>query len=182
MTSLLSPIDAKLAELRNVFDRARALPFSAQAVEQTENLLAIRVSRDGYAIRVNEIAGLTNDKKIITVPSSIPELLGIAGVRGTLVSVYCLSALLGYGPEEKQTRWLALCGTEDPVGLAFHNFEGYVQVSRVQFHAAKQKDATQKYVTHMTGATGALRAVISIPLVREAIQKRCGNNTVLKER
>lgn len=181
MTLLLSPIATKLVELRNVFDRARTLPFSAQAAEQTENLLAICISRVAYAIRVSEIAGLTNDKKIITVPSSIPELLGIAGVRGTLVSVYCLSALLGYNLEEKQTRWLALCGTEEPVGLAFNNFEGYVQVPRVQLHAAKQKDATHKHVTHIAGATGMLRAVISIPLIRETIQKRCSNNSVSKE-
>jgi signal transduction histidine kinase len=133
-------ITAKAAELRSVFDKARALPFSLNGEEQAESLLAIRVSQDAYAVRVNEISGLVTDRKVVPIPSPISELLGVAGVRGALVPVYSLAALLGYGAETGQVRWLALCGTEEPLALAFGGFEGYTQVPLGQLYSADQED------------------------------------------
>jgi chemotaxis signal transduction protein len=178
----LSPVASKVAELRNVFDRARAAPFSSGATERTENLLAIRVSRDAYAIRVGEISGLATDRKIIAFPTPIPELLGVASIRGALVPVYSLALLLGYGAETEQARWLALCGREESFALAFRDFEGYLRVPQAQLYAAEQKDVARTHVKHVVRATDMVRAVVSIPLIREAIQRRCGNNSVPKER
>ena len=180
--TLLSSTDAKIAELRRVFDQARAAPFSSGMEEQAEDLLAIRVSRDSYAIRVNEISGLATDRKIVAFPSLIPELLGVAGIRGALVPVYSLAMLLGYKAETERTRWLALCGTEDPVALAFSEFEGYVRVSLTKLYAAEQKDVARTHVQHVVRATDMVRAVVSIPLIRKTIQRRCGNDGVSKER
>lgn len=181
MTSL-SPINAKVAELRNVFDQTRAAPFSSGVAEQTEDLLAIRVSRDAHAIKVSEISGLTTGKKIVAFPSPIPELLGVAGIRGALVPVYSLAMLLGYNADTERTRWLALCGIEDPVALAFDDFEGYVRVPLTQLYAAGQEDAVRIHVEQLVRAADMVRAVVSIPLIRETIQRRCGNNGVSKER
>src|SRR5260370_41047957 len=103
----LSPITPKVAELRSVFDQARAAPFSSGAEEHTEDLLAIRVSRDAYAIRVSEIAGLATDRNIVAFPTPIPELLGVASIRGALVPVYSLAMLPRYKPETDRTRLLA---------------------------------------------------------------------------
>lgn len=179
--SLLSPITAKVAELRRVFDQARAAPFSSGAEEQTEDLLAIRVSRDAYAIRVREISGLATDRRLIAFPSPIPGLLGVAGIRGALVPVYSLAMLLGYNAETERTRWLALCGTEEPVALVFSDFEGYVRVPLTQLYAAEQKDVTRTHVQHVARTTDMVRAVVSIPLIRKTIQRRCANDGVSKE-
>lgn len=181
MTSL-SPITAKLAELRRTFDEARAVPSSSGGDLQAESLLAIRVSRDAYAIRVSEISGLATDRKIVALPSSIPELLGVAGIRGALVPVYSLTGLLGYGAETGQVRWLVLCGTEEPFALALSDFEGYLRMQRTQLHQAEQRDVTRTHVTHVARATDMVRAVVSIPLLRETIQERCRKNSVPKER
>lgn len=181
MTSL-SPINGKVEELRRVFDQTRAAPFSSGTEEQTEDLLAIRVSRDTYAIRVNEISGLATDKKIVAFPSPIPELLGVAGIRGALVPVYSLAMLLGYNAETERTRWIALCGTEDPVALVFGGFEGYVRIPLTQLYAAEQKDVARTHVQHVVRSTEMVRAVVSIPLIRETIQRRCVNDGVSKER
>jgi chemotaxis signal transduction protein len=181
VTSLLS-ITAKVAELRRTFDQARAVPSSSGGDIQTESLLAIRVSQDAYAIKVNEISGLATDRKIVTFPSPIPELLGVAGIRGALVPVYSLMGLLGYGAETSQVRWLVLCGTEEPFALAFSDFEGYLRLPQTQLHAAEQKDITRTHVTHVARATDMVRAVMSIPLLRETIQERCRKSTVPKER
>jgi chemotaxis signal transduction protein len=178
----LSPIAAKVAELRTVFDGARALPFSSGAEEQTESLLAIRVSRDAYALKVSEISGLVTDRKIVPVPSSVSEFLGLAGIRGALIPVYSLAALLGYPKDETKARWLALCGNEEPFALAFNEFERYLRLSHANLHAAEQKDFARTYVRHVARTNDMVRAVISIPLIREAIQKRCGTQSVSKER
>lgn len=181
MTSLL-PTTAKAVELRSVFDRERAAPSSSRTEVQTESLLAIRVSRDAYAIRVSEISGLATDRKIVAFPSPISELLGVAGIRGTLVPVYSLAGLLGYGAVAGQVRWLVLCGTEEPFALAFTDFEGYVRIPQEQLYSAEQKDVTRTHVTHVARTTDMVRAVVSIPLFRETIQERCRKYSVQKER
>ncbi|HYL62684.1 MAG TPA: chemotaxis protein CheW [Candidatus Methylomirabilis sp.] len=178
----MSAITAKVAELRRVFDEARAAPFSSGAAELTEDLLAIRVSRDAYAVKASEISGLATDRKIVPLPSPIPELLGVAGIRGALVPVYSLAMLLGYNADTERTRWLALCGSEDPVALAFSEFDGYVRIPVTQLYAAEQKDVARTHVQQVVRATDMVRAVVSIPLIRETIQRRCGNDGVSKER
>ena len=180
--SSLSLTSAKVMELRSAFDRERAAPSSSRTDVQTESLLALRVSRDAYAIRVSEISCLATDRKIVAFPSPIPELLGVAGIRGALVPVYSLVGLLGYGAETGQVRWLVLCGTGEPFALAFNNFEGYMRMPGAQLHQAEQKDVARTHVTHLARATDMVRAVVSIPLLRETIQERCRKNSVPKER
>jgi chemotaxis signal transduction protein len=106
----------------------------------------------------------------------------VASIRGTLVPVYSLAALLGYAAEPEGTRWLALCGKEEPVALAFGEFDGFLSVAPTQLYTAGKKDATRGHVEHMVRAANTVRAVVSIPLLREAIQKQCGNKPISKER
>jgi len=180
MTSL-TPIAAKLAELRKVFDQTRAAPMFSGVEGQTESLLAIRVSRDPYAIKVSEISGLSTDRNIVAFPTPFPDLLGVAGIRGALVPVYSLAALLGYAVETERTRWLALCGTEEPVALAFSSFEGYLQVPMGQLYSVEQKDMASGHVRALVRSADVIRAVVSIPLIRQAIRGRCGNKSDSKE-
>ncbi|MDB6107279.1 MAG: cheW3-2 [Gammaproteobacteria bacterium] len=168
-----SPVAASAAQLRSTFDQARAVPFLSDAVERIEDLLAIRVSGDAFAIRLSEISGLATDRKIVAFPSPIPELLGVAAIRGRLVPVYSLAALLGYSAQSSQGRWLMLCGTEEPVGLAINDFEGYVRVPLAQVYTAEQKDAASAHVKHVVRAADMVRGVVSIPLIMEIIQRRC---------
>jgi len=177
-----SAIVSKAAELRDAFDRARAIPLSTAGVEQVEGLLSIRVAGDPYAIRVSEISGLANDRKVVAFPSSIPELLGVAGMRGGLVSVYSLAALLGYGREAGQARWLVLCGAEESVGLAFSDFEGYFTVPSTQVYAADKRDAARARVKHVLRAADLVCTVVSIPDLLESIKRRCDNSRPSKER
>jgi chemotaxis signal transduction protein len=164
---------SKAAQFRNEFDRARAIPVSSETVEQTENLLAIRVSGDAFAIRLSEISGLAADRKIVALPSPIAELLGVAGIRGRLVPVYSLSALLGYGAASDRGRWLALCGAGEPVGLAINDLEGYLRVPLARVYAAEKKDMVSTHITQVVRASDMVRAVVSIPLIMEIIQRRC---------
>lgn len=172
---------SRVAELRRVFDEARAAPFASGSEEQTESLLAIRLSGEAYAIKVREITGLANRKRIVPVPSPIPELLGLAGVRGVLVPVYSLQGLLGLAALSDEPDWLALCGREEPFALAFSGFEGYLRIPKSQLHPVERKDAMRMHIRQVVRAQGALRAVVSVPLIGEAIQGRCRTNGVRKE-
>ncbi len=177
-----SPVTNTVAELRSAFDRAYATMPSTQGIEQAEHLLAIRVAGDGYAIRVGEMTGLANDRKIHALPSTIPELLGVAGIRGALVPIYSLASLLGYNREAEQTRWLALCGSKEPLGLAFAGFEGYFQVPATHVYAAGPESETRGHVKEAVRAGDLVRAVVCVSSVIEAIQQRCGRDHVSKKR
>lgn len=180
--SPLSPVFEKVTELRRGFDETWAAPFREAAEDQPDSLLAMRVSGDAYAIKVGEIAGLVTGRKIVSLPGPIPELLGLAGVRGTLVPVYSLKAVLGYGSDDEQPRWLALCGPEECFAVAFHEFEGYLRIARGELYPVEQKHVSRTYVMEVARGHGAVRAVVSIPLIRESIQERCRMNSVPKER
>ncbi|HEV3040877.1 MAG TPA: chemotaxis protein CheW [Candidatus Angelobacter sp.] len=175
----LSPIAKTVADLRNTFDRSYSLPPSSSGAEQVENLLALRLAGNPYAIRVTEIAGLVNNRKTVAIPSPISELLGVAGIRGGLVPVYSLAALLGYdrngyARDASPARWLALCGNEDQVGLGFSDLEGYLRVPAVQIYAASQENIMGGHVKDVARVDGLVRPVVSIPSVVEMIQRRCG--------
>lgn len=176
-----SPTATKVLELRHAFDRAYALPLSSQVTEQFEDLLAIRVAGDPYAIRVREISGLASNRRIVALPSPVSESLGIAGIRGGFLPVYSLSVLLGYSRDANQARWLALCGSEEPVGLAFSDFEEYLRVPLAQICPAQQKDMASDHVKHVVRAGDMLRAVVSIPNILELIKRRCDKSHVSKE-
>lgn len=174
----LSPIAKTVADLRNAFDQSYSLPPSSSGTEQIENLLAIRLAGNPCAIRVTEITGLANNRKTVALPSPIPELLGVAGIRGGLVPVYSLAALLGYARDMAQTRWLALCGNEDQAGLGFSDLEGYIRVPVAQVYAASHENVTREHVKDVARVDGMVRAVLSIPSLMEMIRRRCAGNRV----
>ncbi len=94
-----SQVTGRAAELRDAFDRvfAEAHP---PAPPPSEDLLAIRIASEPYALRLTEIAGLFADRKITPVAGRVSALLGIAGFRGLIVPVYDLQVLLGCPPLE----------------------------------------------------------------------------------
>jgi hypothetical protein len=89
-------VAARAAELRAVFDHGFAAPPPPLAPPQLD-LLAIRCADHGFALRLSEVVAVYTERKIVPVPSPVPELLGLVGVRGLVAPVYDLRSLLGYG-------------------------------------------------------------------------------------
>jgi purine-binding chemotaxis protein CheW len=169
------------AQLRQEFDHAFSLPVQAEAV-RGRHLLAIRVGGYPYALDPAEIAGLQVDRAIVPVPGLLPEWLGLAGIRGGLVPVYSLAALLGYEqPPAAKPRWLALCGSEPLLGLAFDEFERHLNLDPSQIAAADPASIKTKHVRAVAQADLS-RPVISIPSVAAEIARRCATVTVSKEK
>lgn len=162
------------AQLRQAFDRTFALP-PPLASPEVEDLLTIRVAGDPYAIRVLDIAEIVTERKVVSVPSVTPDLLGLAGIRGGIVPVFGLSSMLGYGPDPGSPRWMILCGSEEPIALAFSEFEGYLRLPTSALYPDDNSRITQehaKYVNQVASTPDGPRAVISIALIMATIRNR----------
>jgi purine-binding chemotaxis protein CheW len=133
------------ARLKAAFDATFAAPIEESRAESID-LLALRLAGDPFAVRLRETAGLFADHKITAVPSPLPELRGLAGVRGTLLPVYDLAALLGY-PLTERPRWL-LAARGAPVCFAFDVFDGQLRVDAAEL------------VTHEGSSTGRASEVV----------------------
>ena len=112
--------------LKQTFDAAFA---AAPALDRQsgESFLALTIGAHAYAIRVREVTGLAVARKVVPIGSPIRGMLGLAGIRGELVPVYSLPALLGYAEEDGAPRWFVLCRASVLVALAFARFDGYVE-------------------------------------------------------
>jgi purine-binding chemotaxis protein CheW len=172
--------ESKAAELRQAFDLSFALP-PPQASQEVEDLLTIRVAGDPYAIRLRDIAGMVAGRRVVPVPAVTLDLLGLAGIRGGVVPVFGLASILGYGQAPGSPRWMILCGAEEPIALAFSDFEGYLRLPKSSLHADENLRTARQYVDQVASTEAGARAVISIPLVVATIRNRIGHNRPAKE-
>jgi purine-binding chemotaxis protein CheW len=174
----------KATQLRQAFDHSFALQPSADAPE-VQDLLAIRVAGDPYAIGLLDITEIVTGRSVVAVPTITPGLLGLAGIRGGIVPVFSLSSMLGYSPDPGSPRWMVLCGAEEPIALAFSDFEGYLRLPTSALHAEENFSATSektKYVSQAARTPGGVRAVISIALILATIRNRISQHRPTKEK
>lgn len=118
-----------LARLRADFDGSFTLPPAIRS-DDHEPLLGLRLDGDPWALRLGDISALVAGRKIVPLPSALPAVLGVASLRGEVVAVYSLAALLGYARPATPPRWLAVCRDAEPVGFAFSELDGYFEVPR----------------------------------------------------
>ena len=163
----------RLAELRRTFDGAFAEPPRAIAIEQ-EDLLRIGVGGDAYAVRLREVAGLFVDRAIVPLPSRSPELFGLAGLKGGIVPVYDLGALLGYPASPEPPRWLLMARHEMDVGFGIEEFRSYLRVPLSSFSQVSEGTARTAHVLELVRAGDSLVPVLSLRSLAESIAERAG--------
>jgi chemotaxis signal transduction protein len=156
----------RVAELRREFDRSFAIPPPSE-VSAKQDLLAIRLGEQHFALRLFDVASLFVERKITPVPGAGVFLLGIAGFRGAIAPVYDLQRLLGF-PAGRASRWLVIAATAS-VGFAFAAFEGQLRVPAAAI-TPQQRDDTQSLTTSVVQADGVLRPIIEISRALKAIQ------------
>jgi chemotaxis signal transduction protein len=142
---------ASAQALRDAFDRTFALAPVATD-DARESVLMVQAGGDPYAIRLSQIAALFADKRVTWLPGSVRELLGVVAVRGAILPVYDLGALLGYAPAASPRWYVTAHPAFAPdgasarqalqVALAFDRFEGHrrvalddIAVARAEPHA-----------------------------------------------
>ncbi|HEY3593938.1 MAG TPA: hypothetical protein VGL13_08690, partial [Polyangiaceae bacterium] len=89
-------------------------------------------------------------------------------------------AFLGYPPASHPT-WLLLTPAPDVVALAFDAFEAHVRVSRDITLGEDQGESTRHHVRGAVRAHHALRPLIQLASVLEAIARRVLADTSPKE-
>jgi chemotaxis signal transduction protein len=148
-------------DLRRRFDASFAAPPPAPAGELAA-LLAIRVGGDPYALRIAEIGGLSEARKIVRVPGARAGVLGLAAHRGVVVPVFDLAAAIGYERGGGAPRWLALSPGTAPVAFAFEEFEGYFELPLAQLRPAADPQIRSSHVREVLRDRGVVRGVVSL--------------------
>ncbi|MQA29588.1 MAG: chemotaxis protein CheW [Luteitalea sp.] len=158
-------------ELRQAFDHSFALaPASQTDTAIVQTLLTVRVGSQPYAVRLAELSGLYVDKPVTWLPGPVPELLGVAGLRGTILPVYDLGMLLGR-PRAATPRWLLMtAGT--PVGLAVEDFDGYLSVRLEAIVPEVRAEARQRHVREVVRTADLVLPLVSLASVLESITNR----------
>ncbi|MGA8709243.1 MAG: chemotaxis protein CheW [Steroidobacteraceae bacterium] len=159
---------SRAQEMRAAFDRSFAEPpLTEQAPLQ--DFLAIRVGTDPYAIRLTDIRGLFADRPVTLLPSDDSAFLGIAGVRGIVVPVYDLGALLGHPPGALR-RWLLLIGAAS-LALAFEAFEGHLRLPQAALAAQGRQERSGAFVQEVLHTGNSTRAIVQITAIFDAIEQ-----------
>jgi chemotaxis signal transduction protein len=156
-------------EFRRSFDEGFALP-QRELTSGLEDLLAIRVGGDPYALRVSELAGLHRSRQVVTLPAHVPDLLGLAGIRGKLVPVFSLAVLLGYETARDQGAWLALCRGDQDLALSFGDFAGHLRVTPDQICAAE--GPARAHLRQVVRIDSTVRTLVSVPSIVTMIEGR----------
>jgi purine-binding chemotaxis protein CheW len=159
----------RAAALRAAFDEAFAAPEAVRG-DRGLDLLEVQVAGRPHALRVAELAGLFADRRIVRLPSPLPEFLGLTGLRGVVVPVYCLAALLGHPPAETPPRWLALGAAGPPLGLAFDALVGYHRVPRDAVVSAS--DPAGPYAGEAVRLADAVAPLLGLRSITEALALR----------
>jgi chemotaxis signal transduction protein len=167
MTTVMRGLGERVTDLRRAFDESfGASPESAP--EETIDILAIRISGDAYGFDTRGLASLAPSPRVVPVPSRRLGLVGLVGIRGTLVPAYSLGVLLGYEPSRSPARWLALAGSPDPIAFGFDELEGFLRVnasdvrpltSRRHISATAHTEKITRMVVDTHGLVAALKAV-----------------------
>jgi chemotaxis signal transduction protein len=168
-------------DLRQAFDAGfAALP--AQRGDDIAQFLSLRIAGSAYAVALSEIEGFSAAGLIVGFPSALPELLGLAGLRGELLPVYSLEALLAGQVPGPAARWFFRSKGKDPVAFGFADFERHLDVPRAEILAANQGGQRAQHLGAFVRQAGAVLAVIDVASLVHRIRERVAELESSKER
>ncbi|MET0425771.1 MAG: chemotaxis protein CheW, partial [Actinoplanes sp.] len=117
------------------------------------------------------------DRPVTPLPGPLPALLGLVGFAGSVMPVYDLAALLGH-PIAERPRWLVLTTGTPPLGLAFHELDGHVQVPAA---AIIGESGGQGCVRGVAELPDGARPIADLPACRAAVHHLTGHAHVTTE-
>ena len=167
MIDAIDSLERRLTALRSDFDRSFGEPFAAPAAEPAE-LLAITLGGDPYAIRVRELRGVHAHQVVTTLPTAAPDLVGLAAIRGELVAVYDLAALLGY-TRCPAPRHVLLSRTTG-LGFAFDSSSRHLRMPQAAITTRPESSAA--WLTEVVREADFARPIIELAAVCAAVEAR----------
>ncbi len=120
----------------------------ALASRDVVELLAFWIADEEYAVDIVEIQEIIKLPAVTHVPRSPAPVLGIISLRGTIVPVLDLRAVLrlGRAPESSASRILVMRAEGDPIGLLVDRVTSVVRLRNESVEAVPrtmQHDATE---------------------------------------
>lgn len=167
MSDASSGLAERAQALRISFDRSFAEPARLDTTAMAD-LLAFRAGSQACAMYLSEITGLFAERKITRIPSDAPGLLGVAAFRGAIMPVYSLAILLGHSASETP-RWLAVAMSA-PIAFAFETFDYHLRVSREAIVPRETGQRASAFVLEFVRAPDAVRPILHLTTILDAIR------------
>jgi chemotaxis signal transduction protein len=171
MSVALDPVLDQAATLRAAFDESFSRPLARGAGDRI-GFVALRIGDSRFALRGSEVAALIAHPRIVPVPGSSSELLGLAGARGAVVAVYELAAMLRCDTPPAAPAFLALAVREPSVAFAWSEFEGYLEMDPNRLHPVDGTGFHGESVREGFYSDGVLRHVVEVASLLDRIRDR----------
>lgn len=124
----MSERGGRAERLRKSFDEIFARPPEIPPA-QTDMLL-VTVGETVRAVRLEQISRVARNPGTVRVPARAEAFVGVAGLRGTVLPVFSLAALLGLPAVNSD--WLLIVqgnNQQDALAFACESVQGYVRVA-----------------------------------------------------
>jgi len=164
------PFERLAVDLRRAFDASFATPMESAELDE-EAFVAIGVADTPYAVRLSQIRGIHAEKTLVRLPSPLPSLLGVTGIRSDVIPVYGIRSFLAHPIETEAPRWLLLAGSAETVALAFDRFEGHLRVPRANV-ADVRGDASTSHVRKVVALADTKRPLIDVESIVSEIRRQ----------
>ncbi|ODT56622.1 hypothetical protein ABS71_21710 [bacterium SCN 62-11] len=106
-------------QIRQEFDESFRRP-PARLREQASNRLIFHLDQRSLSLPLEQVSEVLRSRTLTPLPGSPPELLGLLGLRGSLMPVYKLADLIGLGSSSEAAGplWILVVLQPQMVGLA----------------------------------------------------------------
>ena len=160
----MSDSSSRARELAEAFDRAFELPERV-AEERGGAALAIRVGADAYLLPLGGLSAVSRCTKLVELPGAPPGQIGLTGLRGGLVGVFSLPALLGYDVAPAKIAWLAMTAGPRSYALGFEVLDGQVTLPQANIVAGPADG--RRHVSGLLRLDGEAhaRGVLDVPSI-----------------
>lgn len=159
--------DPRVLQLRRDFDGSFA-EEPVIAILAGEALLTLTVCGQAYAMRAAEVSSLARDRRIAPLPQAPASFIGLSGLRGSLLPVWDLAALLDLG-RAPSAPWLITVQGEPAWALAFERFDGYLDQPAEGFCRYASQGAVAAFAQQAALGPQGLRPILELTLLRKAI-------------
>jgi purine-binding chemotaxis protein CheW len=167
-----------VTEMRRAFDRSFAEP-RRDGTDPVVDLLGIGVAAEPYALRLADIRAVVADRTPLRLPGSDSRLLGVVGLRASIIPVYDLGAVLGH-PPVAAPRWLVVTAARPSIALAFPTLDGHLRVSPdaiAEPAGDEVADRHRSLPAAVVRTAGGVRTVIDVAAIHATIQAAVGQRT-----
>lgn len=155
-------------------DISRESQGVGEPVNPIVELLTFRLTKEEYAFRVDEVQEIIKPQRITRIPRSRPYLIGITSLRGKIIPVIDLKAMLslrGECDDERRQKILILKGTRGPLGVLIDRVINVIRppASTIVETPAHLPEAEMRFIDGVAIVDGRFVSIIKTEEVLEAL-------------